>query len=553
MIPFLGAPGSFPQVSYVGVLKGTVEDAAIRGKLVLVGATAQGIGDAYTTPRSGEGRPMAGVEITANVLQALRNGSEIKPLGTARSAMLAVIPVLLAALCLLFFAPWQSLLAVIGIGLGTVGGSVLALRYFGWWWPPTASLAAIFVIYPVWSWRRLAVTQAFLEGEFKLLANERFPLLRALPAPQAASAPVDFVEHRIDLLRQATERLRSVRELFSDTISNLPDATILVDEEGRIVLANRAAASLFGALNPWDLENATVDSQLHARVQTDDSRFAALAAHAPCTVEAALVASDRHVLIRAVPFLNPGGRIGTILALADITELRAAQAERDDVLRFLSHDMKSPASSLLGLAQLQRDPNRALPPRELSARLELLAQRLLTLVDGFVALARAGSTDPRAFDAFDVCDAIRDAYDEVWASARARNIAISTALSEEPIMVHGDRQLLARAVVNLLSNALKFSAPGTGIELTCRQSGQEVIIKVADHGPGIAPDSASQLFRRFSRGLHRGESDPGGAGLGLAFVRVVAEKHRGRTWVESSAGYGAVFYLSLPTGLPAAA
>jgi signal transduction histidine kinase len=106
--------------------------------------------------------------------------------------------------------------------------------------------------------------------------------------------------------------------------------------------------------------------------------------------------------------------------------------------------------------------------------------------------------------------------------------------------------MLARAVVNLLSNALKFSGPGAEIDLGCRQSGNEVVIQVADHGPGIAPDSASMLFQRFSRGLHRGESDPGGAGLGLAFVRVVAEKHRGRAWVEAGEGYGAIFCLSLP-------
>jgi PAS domain S-box-containing protein len=547
MVPFLGRPGSFPQVSYVDVLRGTVDDSAIRGKLVLVGATAQGVGDAYTTPKSGEGRAMAGVEITANVLQALRNGSEIRPVGAWTAASIGVIVVVLSALCLLLLAPWQSLLAVTGVGLATAAGSVMALRHGGWWWPPTASLAAIAVIYPLWSWRRLAVTQAFLENEFKLLANERFPLLSGLPTPASTSAPVDFVEQRIDLLRTATERLRGVRRLFAETIGSLPDATILADETGRIVLANHAAAALFGASDPRDLENTSVDSQLHARVQTDVSRFASLSALAPCTVEAALAESSRHVLIRAVPFrVRAGERIGTILALADITELRAAQSERDDVLRFLSHDMKSPASSLLGLAQLQRDPGRALPPRELSARLELLAQRLLTLVDGFVALARAGSTDPRAFDTFDVCDAIRDAYDEVWASARAHNNSINAVLSEEPIMVHGDRQMLARAVVNLLSNALKFSGSGAEIDLGCRQSGDEVIIKVADHGPGIAPDSASMLFQRFSRGLHRGESDPGGAGLGLAFVRVVAEKHRGRAWVDVGEGYGAIFCLSLP-------
>jgi len=492
---------------------------------------------------------MAGVEITANVLQALRSRTEIRPLPAWAAAALALIPCLLAAVALLLMAPWKSLLAVAAIGLCTVASSILTLRLGGWWWPPSSSLAALLVVYPLWSWRRLAVTQAFLEDEFRLLATERFPLLSALPAPLETVSSVDFVEQRIGLLRQATERLRAVRRLFADTIGNLPDATILADETGRIVLANQAAAALFAAQDPHAIEDTAVDAQLFERAQLDEARFAALSEKAPCTVEAVLRDSSRHVLIRAVPFCTRGGgRIGTILALADITALRAAQSEREDVLRFLSHDMKSPASSLLGLAQLQRDPNRALPPRELSARLELLAQRLLTLVDGFVALARAGATDPRAFDDFDVCDAIRDAYDEVWASAQARNTTINAAIAEDPVMVHGDRQLLARAVVNLLGNALKFSSAGAAVDLTCGLVGSDVVIKVADHGPGIEPQAASMLFQRFSRRLHRGASDPGGAGLGLAFVRVVAEKHRGRAWVEAAEGYGAIFCLSLPTG-----
>jgi signal transduction histidine kinase len=211
--------------------------------------------------------------------------------------------------------------------------------------------------------------------------------------------------------------------------------------------------------------------------------------------------------------------------------------------------MKSPASSLLGLAQLQRDPQRALPPMELSHRLDVLAQRTLTLLDGFVALARAESVDPRAFEEFDIRDALQDAYDEVWAAARAREISISYNPQAEEVLLNGDRQLLARAIVNLLGNAIKFSAERSNIMLECRQDRAGVVIRVADEGPGIAPDQQAQLFQRFSRGVHRGESDPGGAGLGLAFVRVVSEKHGGRVWIESDGAHGATFCLSIPLSL----
>jgi signal transduction histidine kinase len=217
-----------------------------------------------------------------------------------------------------------------------------------------------------------------------------------------------------------------------------------------------------------------------------------------------------------------------------ITQLRAAQREREDVLRFLSHDMKSPAASLLGLAQIQRDPARALPPGELSQRLDLLAQRMLTLVDSFVALARAEAVDPATFDQFDLKDAVQDAYDEVWAAAQARDITISIQSTEDACVVSGDRHLLARAVINLLSNAIKFAPRGSGVEIFCERADKKVVVGVLDHGPGVEPERRSALFRR------------GGAGLGLAFVRVVAEKHRGTAWAEHERERGAMFRLSVP-------
>lgn len=552
LIPFLGGPGHFTQLSYVDVLRGAIPAAAVRGKLVFVGATAAGIGDSYPTPRSGEGRDMAGVEIAANVAQALRGGTIIRPLARWPAAAAGWLPILCAGAALLLLPPTASLLLVVAIWIGTLGASILALRTGGWWWPPGAALVGLSMMYPLWSWRRLEASQGFLEAEFKLLAKERVPLLTPLPAPGRDLRPVDYLEQRIDLLRGATQQLRSVRGLFSDTLNTLPDATILADGSGRIVLANPAAAALFGVADYRALEDTAVDASLAPRTGLDELRFAQLAARAPCTIEAALDGGGRSVLVRAVPYGDSSGaRLGTIIVVADITQLRAAQRERDDVLRFLSHDMKSPASSLLGLAQLQRDPHNALPPRELSLRLDLLAQRLLTLVDGFVALSRAESLDTRAFDEFDLRDALQDAYDEVWATAQARGVEMTATMPDDPLPVHGDRQLLARAIVNLAGNAVKFSPPGGRVTLALLRDGADGVIKVADQGPGIDPGSAASLFQRFSRGLHRGGADPGGAGLGLAFVRVAAAGHRGRAWAETGAVSGAVFCLSLPA-LPAA-
>ena len=546
LIPFLGPAGHFAHVSYVDVLRGAVDPSVLRGKLVLVGATAQAVGDAFATPRSGHSQPMPGIEIAANILQALRSGTAIRHTPAPITILLGLLPLALVAVGLQRLAPRQSLILAISGWFAVLALSVLLLRIASWWWPPTATLAVLLVAYPLWSWRRLEATQAFLEEEFRQLARESFPLLANVPVAQRLPGAGDFVEHRIELLRQATHRLRNARRLFADTINALPDATILANTEGQVVLANPAASALLGSPDREPLGGVMLDELFSRRLSGQQLRFGMLAERAPCTLEIVLEEGARHLLVRAVPFHDEfGTRVGTIIDLADITELRAAQREREDVLRFLSHDMKSPAASLLGLAQIQRDPARALKPGELSQRLDLLAQRMLTLVDNFVALARAEAADPALFDQFDLRDAVQDAYDEVWAAAQVRDITISMHSTEDACVVSGDRHLLARAVVNLLSNAIKFAPRGSGVELFCERADGNAVLGVFDHGPGVEPEHRGALFRRFSRGIHRG-TDPGGAGLGLAFVRVVAEKHGGAAWAEHEREGGPVFRLSVP-------
>jgi signal transduction histidine kinase len=166
-------------------------------------------------------------------------------------------------------------------------------------------------------------------------------------------------------------------------------------------------------------------------------------------------------------------------------------------------------------------------------------------VDSFVALARAESADPDSFRPLDLRDAVQDAYDEVWAASRARDIGIDLQAPEEGCTVIGDRQLLARAIVNLLGNAVKYSPAGSCIRVSCEARGAYAVVDVLDQGPGVEPEHRAGLFRRFSRGMHRGP-DPGGAGLGLAFVRVVAEKHGGAAWAGHDRPAGTVFSLSIP-------
>jgi PAS domain S-box-containing protein len=550
MIPFLGPAGHFKHVSYVDVLRGAVSDSQLRGKIVLVGATAQGLGDAYPTPRSGEGIAMPGVEISANVLNALRTNHAIRPVSRPVSIVLAWIPLCAALLGFLRLSPRNALALTVGLILATVAASLLALRFLYWWWPPAAALCALILAYPLWSWRRLEATQAYLDEELKRLDREPMPLAPAAPERQPEPKRFDVLQGRIDRVRDATARLRHLRTILSETVAATPDAMLLVDREGRIVLANQQAAEIFNAADAAALEGRPIWQHLDALIAERHSSFSLLAQAAPSSIEVR-DSHGRELMLRVAAVRDAKGRrTGCVLDIADVSELKSAQRERDDMIRFLSHDLRSPSSSLLALAEIMRDPARAPAPADAARRIESLARRTLALADGFIALARAHVMEPARFDALDLRDALQDAVDEVWAAAESKRLTIRTRLPESTMTVRGDRQMLGRAFANLLNNAVKYSPPDSPVDVAVERCGPLWRLSVRDSGPGIPPDRQSELFQRFRRVIQAGGVDPGGVGLGLAFVRVVARKHGGDATVESSAGQGACFGVTIPADEP---
>ena len=173
----------------------------------------------------------------------------------------------------------------------------------------------------------------------------------------------------------------------------------------------------------------------------------------------------------------------------------------------------------------------------------------LHLADGFVQLARAEVTQT-VMEPLDVCDVAVEAVDELWPQCRQRRIEIRQEGCDAPMMVQGDRGVLARALVNLIGNAVKYSPDGA--EITVRAAavldgGRTFIdLAVADQGPGLTPEEAALAFRPFQRFDRPGDAAADGAGLGLAFVQAAAARHGGAVSCASTPGQGATFTLRLP-------
>ncbi len=223
--------------------------------------------------------------------------------------------------------------------------------------------------------------------------------------------------------------------------------------------------------------------------------------------------------------------------------------EQFDLVAEIVHEMRTPLGVIAAYADLITRETTSPQDRNQFARLiQQEALRLSRMAGEFLDLARLESG--RVFLAQEPVNLIEVA-ESVLASLRPqaeeRMIALEAAISPDLPIVTGDSGRIRQALLNLVSNAIKYCRPGDRVTIRGHVRDREVVLAVADTGPGIPRDLQEQLFEKFVR-LPIGEQGAEGSGLGLAISRRIVEAHGGRIWVESEEGQGASFYFTLPIG-----
>ena len=421
---FVGPSGTVPRLSASAVLDGVVPPGALRGKVVLIGATAAGLGDFLATPVTTQGAPMPGVEVLANTLIALRDGTLIRTVSLVLSLLITALLALAPLLWLPRLMPLGGLIASVAWGLVLVGAAAALPLLTGWWVAPGGALVAALSAYPLWGWRRLEAARRHLDGELRQLR-------------------------------------RTVRE---SPEGDAPAKHKRLSFERRIL-----------------------------EVQAAQQR------------------------------------------------LRDLQTRRDDALAFISHDVRAPLAGAVQLLQSGK--------MDVAARDRLLTQlrRALNLSQGFLDLSRAQSLEPSALVEIELGAVLHQAADFAYDEALAQGVRFVREIPDDPIWVRGDFDALERLTTNLLRNAVQHSPAGSKVILGATLAPRTVRFWVRDQGPGLTPAQSARLFQRFSR-ANEGPGTPlsGSTGLGLYYVRLVAEKHGGAAGVTSHPGEGAMFWVELP-------
>ncbi|MCG6577303.1 sensor histidine kinase [Pseudomonas sp. AF32] len=423
----------------------------------------------------------------------------------------------------------------------TVGGMSLALLISavlgaeGEWWSPLASVLGMLFGYLIWNWRRLSVVLAYFGWELARLDAEPKVFPERRRAPYTGS---DRLQSQILALEQAMGRTRDTRRFIADGLEHLPVATLISDPHGRILLGNRKARELFGhALTGGEVLEQLIQLGYPGLAQDGSHRLSTLPLLEFRDVR------ERSLRLEREPLLPVDGNvpIGWLLSLIDLSAEREAEAQRNIMLRFLSHDLRAPHSAILALLDVQRHEDGGAQP--VFEQIERQVRRALALTDGFVQLARAES-EVYQFRPTLFAMLILDVLDQALPLAQAKGIQLSHDIDDEEAMVRADQSLLTRALFNLLENAIKYSPPASRVVLQVRCVEGWLGCELIDQGKGIGPEELPDLFSQYRRFSSAHGVD--GVGLGLSMVKAVVDRHEGRIECRSVVGQGTTFSLGLP-------
>jgi len=348
---------------------------------------------------------------------------------------------------------------------------------------------------------------------------------------------------------------RAAVPLLDALISGLPDPVIALDREGRVIAFNAGARTMAPALRRGE------PASLALRIPEVVEAIRRVGAGAgPQHIEfSERVPVDRWYSAHLSPIqpeqAQPGAAAGLILmSFQDLTPLRRVEEMRADFVANASHELRTPLASLSGFIETLQGPARddTAARERFLAIMKTQAARMARLIDDLLSLSRVelnAHVQPQT--PVELVSIVRQVADALQMLARDRNVTIAIAASPEPLLVLGDRDELTRVFENLVENALKYGAGGERVDLTLSRADTadgigETIVVVRDYGPGIAAEHLPRLTERFYRidvGHSRAE---GGTGLGLALVKHILNRHRGRLAIESTLGSGAVFTVRLP-------
>ncbi|MBM4258999.1 MAG: PAS domain S-box protein [Deltaproteobacteria bacterium] len=438
-----------------------------------------------------------------------------------------------------------AVVLIAGLGMSTL--LMLAVTF-----AQTASVRARTVVSINEKLEREVAERTRVEGEVRTLNDELEQRVKDRTA-QLAEVNADL-EKEIVARARIEQLLRESEKRYRGLIENVSDGILSCTLEGMMTDVNWGLEMMLG----WSRHDLV--GQHYRKIATPDMvtlcdervRLAVAGERLPGLFETEIVRRDGSVVpveIRARLRRDKEGQpMGIIATLRDISTRKALDRQRQEFLMMLTHDIKSPLAVVLGYADLLLDSIGQESQAQQEKDLRQLRDNVCTvfsLVENYLNVSRLEdgqlNLEKKPLEINGLLTQVGQQYE---AEARQRSIALTFDLQPDLPTLHGDALALARAVSNLVSNALKFTPPSGQVTVSSEWRNGEVVASIADTGPGIPPAEVPLLFEKYHRGTTSREVE--GTGLGLFIAKALVEAHGGHIEVQTAPERGANFSLVLP-------
>jgi len=372
--------------------------------------------------------------------------------------------------------------------------------------------------------------------------------VRLMRARTKAQLAQDQAAREIAELRQSQQLFELHNRLQQETVFNsMVEGLLILNEAGRIQLANQAFLKLFGIT--IDIRNKTLLEVL--RVPELGALTAQLSGDQQLLGHELRLAGpdERWVEINAstIAARNGQGR-GTILVFHDLTRMKKLERARQEFVANVSHELRTPLSLIKGYTEtlldgVKDDPQTA---GKFLQTIDRNAERLRLLIEDLLTISELESGRLKLnLQRVELRPAVEKVLTDMSSRASARQVRL---LNETPdVVVGADPHRLEQVLANLVDNAIKYGRASGTVTVGARSvAGEQIEVFVQDDGPGIPSEAIERVFERFYRVDKARSREQGGTGLGLSIVKHIIQSHGGRVWARSDLGNGATFFFTLP-------
>jgi PAS domain S-box-containing protein len=373
-------------------------------------------------------------------------------------------------------------------------------------------------------------------GDLTVFSLTSTPLVRESSRLIGRTVLIQDISERVAAQRELEKLYQETeveRERLSLTIRTANDAIALLNAEGNVLASNPIAHAILGTERSDDFPPSL-------------QAVLAQAKETGTVIKSEIDLGEQTYHVAAAPVAGTG----LVFTMHDVTHFRQLARLKDDFVATVSHDLRSPLTSVLGYARLAQMRNASQQEQqEALQRIEVSAQRMTELIKDLLDLAKLEADMADKLVAVELDRLARAVIEELEGAALTKGLTIRYELNPHSLL-EADPRLVTQMWRNLIDNAIKYTDKGT-ITVRVRTADNYVLGQVADTGIGISPADLPYVFDKFYRAQSPRTEEVVGTGLGLSLVKSIVEKHGGQIWVESELGIGSTFTFSLPlrTGL----